>query len=320
MIQHRCPLTYQLLLPGEMRYSRAGLRRLAPNLGRLEVLPYAARQLRDEAIARAGKLSIPGVQPKLSARLSIARCQFELFDRGGTFILKPPHADFRSLPENEDLTMRLAATVGIPVPLHGLIYGADEQLTYCIKRFDRHGHGKKRALEDFAQLAGRTRDTKYDWSMERLVGIVDQFCTFPVPARQELLHRTLFCYLVGNEDMHLKNFSLLERDGIVALSPAYDLLNTTIAVPGAREELALPLKGKKRGLRRADLLDYFGHQRLGLNRAVTDHLLATYRMALPSWPELIRASFLPQSEQDRYLELVGRRARVLELPTSAGWP
>jgi serine/threonine-protein kinase HipA len=94
--------------------------------------------------------------------------------------------------------------------------------------------------------------------MEKVAGVIEQFCTFPAVERVKLLERTLFSFLVGNEDMHLKNFSLITRDQKVELAPAYDLLNTTIALKNARGNLALPLKGKKSWLARHDFLKQDG--------------------------------------------------------------
>ena len=204
----RCPITYETLKDGEDRYSRAGLRRLSPSLEALSDLEFSAEEQRQEAMARATKLSIQGVQPKLSARLSPSLQKFVLVDKGGTFILKPQVHTFRSLPENEDLTMRLAETVGIEVPLHGMVFSKDKSLTYFIRRFDRVGRSGKRSVEDFAQLAGASRETKYDGSMEKLAALLS-FTTFPQVERLELLKRVLFCFVVGNEDMHLKNWSLI---------------------------------------------------------------------------------------------------------------
>ena len=86
-------------------------------------LPFSARELRQEAAARAGKMSIQGVQPKLSARLLIKENRFEIVDLGGTYILKPQIDDYQEVPENEDLTMRLASLAGIEVPLHVFFIG-----------------------------------------------------------------------------------------------------------------------------------------------------------------------------------------------------
>ena len=151
------------------------------------------------------------MQPKLSAALNVRDGVFEVVDLGGRYILKPQVERYKHLPENEDVTMRLAATVGIEIPLHGLVYSKDGSLTYFIRRYDRKGQKDKVHVEDFAQLSGASRDTKYDSSMERVADIVEKFCTFPAIEKLKLFKRTVFSFLVGNEDMHLKNFSLIVR-------------------------------------------------------------------------------------------------------------
>jgi len=314
----RCPITYEPIAPGrESRYSAAGLKKLSPSLTRLEDFPYSAEEQRREAIRRATKMSIQGVQPKLSARLAVSRGELRVVDRGGRWILKPQTGTFPHVPENEDLTMRLAATVGIETPVHGLLWSRDGSLTYFIRRFDRVGRNRKRAVEDFAQLAGRTRDTKYDFSMERVVPILDRHATFPAVERLELFRRVLFSLLAGNEDMHLKNFSLLvHEDGTVKLSPAYDLVNTTIVLPAASEELALPLNGKKRGITRNELVSYFGRERLALSERSLARVLRTFEDAVAAWEPLVRRSFLPEALQDAYLEIVRERAGRLSIAPS----
>jgi len=161
---NRCPITYDLC--DEKLYSTKGLKLLSPALKGLEKLNFSAGELRAEAMQRATKMSIQGVQPKLGAILNISDGRFEIVDKGSRYILKPQHHVFPELPENEDITMRLAASIGIEVPFHGLIYSKDNSLTYFTRRFDRKGHKDKIAVENFAQLAGMSRETKYNYSME----------------------------------------------------------------------------------------------------------------------------------------------------------
>ncbi len=199
------------------------------------------------------------------------------------------------------------------VLLEGLLYTKDGDFCYFIKRFDRKGRGKKRPVEDFAQLTGRSRETKYDASMEQVAGVVDRFCTFPAVERVNLFRRTLVAYLTGNEDMHLKNFSLITRQDIVSLSPAYDLLNTTIALPNPMEELALPLRGKKSKLNRGDLIDYYGRERLKLPPRAIDRVLADLATALPRWYDLLDRSFLSPAMRTAYRDVLQSRAGLLRL-------
>ena len=227
---NRCPITYNLC--EEDTYSEKGLKLLSPTLKSLSLLEFTAEELRAEAMYRASKMSIQGIQPKLSAILNIKDGLFVIVDKSGRYILKPQHHIFPELPQNEDLTMRLAASIGVEVPLHGLIYSKDGSLTYFIRRFDRKGQKDKIAVEDFAQLAGLSRDTKYNFSMERLVKLIDDYCTFPTIERAKLFKLVLFNFLIGNEDMHLKNYSIIIRNDKVELSPAYDLLNSSIVLKG----------------------------------------------------------------------------------------
>ncbi len=171
----RCPITY-LPIDDDQYYHPNGLKLLAPQLKSLAPLPFTARELRHEALKRAEKMSIQGVQYKLSAKLNIKQGCFEFTDHQGKFILKPQSDAYPFLPENEDLTMRLARTLNIEVPLHGMVYNISNELTYFIKRFDRSGHKDKLAVEDFAQLSGSSRDTKYDFSMEKLIPIIETYC------------------------------------------------------------------------------------------------------------------------------------------------
>lgn len=308
----RCPITYEKIT-NEENYSQHGLRLLSPQLKNLKSLELSADEQRQEAIARVGKMSIQGIQTKLSAQLKIKEEHFEIVDQGGHFILKPQSIQYPELPENEAITMSLAKFIGLEVPVHGLVYSKDNSMTYFIKRFDRVGHHKKLALEDFAQLSGEDRHTKYESSMEKVIKVVSQFCTFPKIEFVKLFKLTLFNFLIGNEDMHLKNFSLITRDQKISLSPVYDLLNSSIALGHPEEEMALPINGKKKNLKKQDLLRYFAVERLGLNQTIISEVLQEIQQAIPKWKELIGLSFLSQDMQEKYLQLLEERCKRLEL-------
>jgi serine/threonine-protein kinase HipA len=301
---NRCPITYALC--GDQFYSLEGLKLLSKRLKYLKLFPYTPKEQIQLASQLATKLSIQGIQPKLSVLLDIAQASFKVVERGGQYILKPPHPHYDEIPQNEDLTMKLAAAIGIEVSLHGLLYNIDHSLTYFIKRFDRLPRNQKLAVEDFSQLLGFSRETKYESSMEQVASVIEKYCTFPVIEKLRLFRLFIFNFLIGNEDMHLKNFSLIRRNHKVELSPAYDLLNTTIILR-AKEEIALPLKGKKSRLNRGDFVDYFGQERLRLTEAVIQRELSHFESALPRWKALIEQSFLSSTLQQRYWELVESR-------------
>lgn len=302
-----CPITYE---PCDGKYSPRGLKQLSRSLTEFRDLPYTASDQVFEAAARAPKMSIQGVQPKLSAVLNTRKKGFELVDTGGRFILKPQNPQYKQLPENEDLSMHLAAAAGIQVPLHGLVYSKDGSMTYFIKRFDRVGK-KKLAVEDFAQLMGLSRETKYDASMEKVAQVIDRFCTFPAIEKIKLFKLTLVNYLIGNEDMHVKNFSLMNRDGKVELTPAYDILNTTMVLPAPKEEIALAVKGKKSKLDAGILIDYFGRRRLGLNLKSVSSVMDELVQAMPAWERLIDVSFLSDTIKTKYRQLLKERSERL---------
>jgi serine/threonine-protein kinase HipA len=305
---NRCPITYEPC--GELLYSENGLKLLSPALKNLSLLNFSAEELRAEAMIRASKMSIQGAQPKLSAVLSIKQGCFDIVDKKGRFIMKPQHHIFPELPQNEDLTMRLASIAGIEVPLHGMVYCRDHSLTYFIRRFDRKGQKDKIAVEDFAQLAGLSRDTKYNYTMEKLVKLIDAFCTFPAVEKAKLFKRVVFSFLTGNEDMHLKNYSVITRNDKVELSPAYDLLNSSIVLKGDVEEIALPLKGKKSNLTSDILIGYFGRDRCGLTDKVIDRNLDEIRGSLSRWFNLINNSFLSREMKEKYRKLLLDRIKV----------
>lgn len=302
-----CPITYESC---DGKYSPRGLGKLSRGLTMLHDLPYSASDQVFEAAARAPKMSIQGVQPKLSAVLHTRKKEFMLVNTDGRYILKPQNPQYHHLPENEDLSMRLAAAAGIQVPLHGLLYSKDGSMTYFIKRFDRVGK-KKIAVEDFSQLLGLSRETKYDASMEKVANVIDQYCTFPAVEKIKLFKLTLVNFLIGNEDMHVKNFSLMTIKGKVELTPVYDILNTTMALADPQEEIALPINGKKRKLDAGILVDYFARRRLGLNSKIISTVMDELLQAKPAWEKLIEFSFLPDTMKEKYRQLLKTRKEKL---------
>jgi serine/threonine-protein kinase HipA len=305
-----CPITYEAL-KAEEKYSKNGLKLLSPKLTTLHDLDFSAKELQSEALARADKMSIQGVQPKLSAVLDVANNAFKLVDNGGLFILKPQSALYEQAPENEDLSMRMAKVLGIEVPLHGLVYSKDQSLTYFIKRFDRGPRKQKIAMEDFAQLAGLDRETKYRYSMEKLAQVIEEYTTFPMIEKAELLLRLLFNFLIGNEDMHLKNYALITRGDKTTLAPAYDFINSTIAIKNPKEEIALTLNGRKRNLRRKDFIEYYAYDILKLNKSIIEQQLERIDQAKDLWLALLNRSFLSLELKSKYQKLMEGRFHLL---------
>jgi serine/threonine-protein kinase HipA len=305
---NRCPITYQIC--GNQKYSKAGLRLLSSRLPELKNFSLKQKEQLELALKFADKLSFSGVQSKLNARLVISQQTFNVVAKGGNYIIKPQSPDYPELPQNEDLTMKLADYVGISTPVHGLMHCNDGTLSYFIKRFDRKGRKGSIGVEDFTQVAGVPRETKYDYSMEKLVPIVEEQCTFPDIEKEKLFLITLFSFLIGNEDLHLKNFSLIHEQGVTQFSPAYDLVNSSILL-NTKEELALTLRGKRSKLNRFDFVDYFGKEKLKLRQEVIDKILDRLQSSIKPWMELIQISFLSEEKKKAYLNLLEARKNRL---------
>ncbi len=225
-------------------------------------IPITSGEIAGEAQKLAGRLSISGVQPKLSVRLDGGR--LVPVARGGRFILKPQTQSFRELPQNEYLCMRMGRRFGLRTATCLLLELADGQPAYLVKRFDRFAKGRrveKLACEDMHQILGGP--DKYAGSHEQIARVIGEHCTFAPLECQRLFELTIFNFAVGNGDAHRKNFSLLtDEDGTVALSPAYDLVSSRLVIPGEQEELALTVGGRRSRLRRDDFLAFAG--RLGV--------------------------------------------------------
>lgn len=190
--------------------------------------------------------SLTGVQPKLSLNLHKHEGGNRLTIVGlwGDFIFKPQTEAYPELPENEDLTMHMAEAARIRVVPHSLIRLADGSLGYITRRIDRTKKGEKIDMEDFCQLTLHPTEYKYKSSYEQIAKTIANFSSMPKLDLVNYMQVQLFSFVTGNNDMHLKNFSLYRPKRLYQLTPAYDLLNVAIANPKDKEELALPLNGK----------------------------------------------------------------------------
>lgn len=300
----KCLITYK---PSNGDYTQEGLAMLNKQLKTITPLNFTQSQLRTEALAKSDKISIQGVQPKISARLNVKAKRFDIVEQRGTYIIKTQVPDRPKMPENEDLTMKLARVIGIDVPIHGLVKDKEGELSYFIKRFDRYGQKSRYAVEDFAQLSEKSSDKKYNASTESLVQIARTYCTFPAVELPKLYKRIFFSFMVGNEDMHLKNFSLITRKGKVYLSPAYDLINSTVVLNNTKEELALPLMGTKARFKPFHFREYLGIECMGLQEKIVERVSNDVFAARSAWEKLIADSFLSTELKASYLQLLNNR-------------
>ena len=264
-----------------------------------------------EQIIRA-QTSLTGVQPKLSLNLSKHEgcSRLTIVGLWGDYIFKPQTEEYPQLPENEDLTMHLAEAAKISVVPHSLIRLADGKLGYITKRIDRTKNGEKIDMEDMCQLTLHPTEYKYKGSHEQVAKTIALYSGTPKLDLTNYMQLLLFCFVTGNNDMHLKNFSLYRPTRDYRLTPAYDLLNVAIANPQDKEELALTLNGRKSKLRLEDFL--IAAKTMGLEENVVLRLVVSLRKALPKWQTLIRNSFLSDELKARYEELLQLRLARLQ--------
>lgn len=311
----RCLFCYKDLNEGQIDYHPACARKF---FGTKEApkLPYIRAQLGDLArkVVRA-QTTLTGVQAKLS--LDINRGgrnepdRFTIVGLWGRFILKPQTNSYRALPELEDLTMHLAEAAKISIVPHSLIRFSDGELCYITRRIDRLDDGNKVPMEDMCQLTERLTEYKYKGSYEQIAKAIRRYSSAPQLDVVNFWEVVVFSWLTGNADMHLKNFSLYNpMHGGYTLTPAYDMLATTLVMPEDPEELALTLNGKKRKLRKADFIKSITAS--GVDEKVIDNMARRFGRVLPKWFELIDRSFLPEDLCRAYKNLILRRMIMLK--------
>ena len=261
-------------------------------------------------------LTVPGVQKKLSLHLfsKSKKPRLTTIDYPTGYILKPQVNDFRCLPEAEQLVMCMADECGISTVPHALISDLDSY-AYITKRVDRVIDGdyiSRLAMEDFCQLDLRLTQDKYKGSYERCAKIVERYSSRTMLDMAELFMRLVFSFIIGNSDMHLKNFSLVEKsDGSneYVLSPAYDLLPVNIIMPEDKEEFAMTLNGKKNNIRRKDFLAFADS--CGISRNAAEKMICKMKSNKQRLIDMCRDSLLPEDMKESFAALIEVRSSVL---------
>ena len=308
----RCLFCYKELQEGELHDHAACAKRF---FGKQEIpsLPYSQGDLRELAkqVVRS-QSAVTGVQAKLSMDImhTAQTTRLTIVETGGKYILKPQTLQYPFLPENEDLTMHLAEIVKIDVVPHALFHFDNGEYCYLTKRIDRGKKGIKIPMEDMCQLTEHLTERKYKSSYEQIAKAIRKYSAAPGLDLTKFWTIVIFSWVVGNSDMHLKNFSLYapnETDYI--LTPAYDLLNTLLVIPEDAEELALTLNGKKSRLMRHDF--ELAMLSSGLNEKVISNIFNRFKRITPRWEACIRSSFLPTNLQDTYWSLIQQRMAQL---------
>lgn len=280
------------------------------------LIPYTLDSMAEMAkLVVERSVTVPGVQAKLSMSLlketqEKRQARFTVVGAlGGNYIFKPPSATYPEMPQNEHLTMRLAEAFKINVVPSSLIRLESGELSYITRRVDRTGDGSKIHLLDMFQVTEAF--DKYKSSMEKIGKALHKYSANTLLDKLLFFELALFSFLSGNNDMHLKNFSMVEGPSGWVLAPAYDLLNVAIILPDDDEELALTMAGKKKKFRKDDFISF--SKGLELTGKQTDSAFGRMLENKSAAAEWVRKSFLSEKMKKAYLELMESRYRQLGL-------
>ncbi|WP_241282457.1 HipA domain-containing protein [Chryseobacterium timonianum] len=312
---NKCLFCYQLLKDNEVDFHPKCSKKIfgtatAPllnySLSEMEIL---AKEIIETSI------SVPGVQPKLSLNFTKEKLEDGTKGRltvlealGGNYILKPQNMAFPQMPENEHLTMRLAELLRIQTVVSSLIRLKSGELSYITKRIDRTASDGKIHMLDMFQITEAF--DKYKSSMEKVGKAVNEYSSNTLLDAIRLYEVVIFSYITGNNDMHLKNFSMILQGENWVFSPAYDLLNVQLHLPEDKEETALTIGGKKSRLTKADFIN------LGLKFGLSDKQIANifnrFIKAEKKMMDLIDISFLMQENKMIYKDLLNYRFQLFK--------
>jgi serine/threonine-protein kinase HipA len=324
----RCPGT---LAGGFLSYSPGCLRRMFKGKKVSHILPYLPPQESEEDAEKfmenRKRISISGVQEKLSMLLERNRLRLTRQGEQGQYILKPIPRDVKrpdQVPANEHLTMQIARQVyGLEVADNALVFFQNGEPAYLTRRFDLKADGTKHAQEDFASLAGRTKHTagndfKYEGSYEDIARIIKAHVAASPVELEKFFSLVLFNYLFGNGDAHLKNFSLVDtQDGDYILSPAYDLICTRLHVDDSYFALKDGMFSDDYETASFQAKGFYGYQdffefgiRIGLRESRVSKMLKVFSQEHPGVHELIDRSFLREDIKGEYRAFFLERLRM----------
>lgn len=277
-------------------------------------LDYEVSQINELARENvAQRIIVTGVQPKLSMGFTNDDTEERLTIVGalnGRYILKPPYEAYPHMPELESLSMLMARACGIATVPFLLLPLKGGELAYLTKRIDRNAQGEKFAMEDACQFNGRLTEHKYRGSYEQVAKGILAYSKNPLKDVVHFYEQVIVSFLIGNNDMHLKNFSLIaKKSNAYELSPAYDMIAAQLLLPDDQEDLALNLNGKKRKLKRQDFNEAMLNAHIP-EKAI-ENLWRRIENGMDEWSELIRNSFLTQEVKVRFKTMINKKANQL---------
>ena len=309
----KCLICYKSLDKSEMDYHKKclkkefGLKQMpSTNINEKDLKEYAKELIE-------ANIAITGVQPKLSLWLEESKqnIRFTIVDNKSNFIIKPQSEVYQFLPENEDLCMHLASELNIQTAKHSLIKLSSGNLAYITQRFDREKDGKL-ASEDLCQLTETLTEHKYRGSYEKTGKIINKYSSQPGFDTLNYFELVLFSFIIGNADMHLKNFSMLENvDSNFTLSPAYDLLSTFLVIDNEDEQLSLTINGKKNKVKLKDF-DILAKS-LSLSEKQKENIYQNFIKKEKNIEWWIANSFLPKNQKEILQNLIDIRLKMFDI-------
>lgn len=313
-MMEKCLCCYKPLKTGEVDFHKTCARKMF-GTAQAPTIPYTRKEINELArLVIDKRATVTGVQSKLSMDVekneSAVPQRLTIVGVLGRYILKPQSERFECLPEVEDLTMHLAEIARIETVPHSLIRFADGELNYITRRIDRTGDGRKLPMEDFCQIAGLLTEQKYQGSYEYVASLVLQNSSIPGLDVTKFWEQVIFSWIVGNADMHLKNFSLISTErGKYHLTPTYDQLSTTLVMPEDTDEFALPLQGFKKGVMPFDFI--YAMTDSGVDQKAAERILLRFQKCKAPWFECIDQSFITEGQKQQYKAIITKHLETL---------
>ena len=286
------------------------------------IMPYNRDNIEELALkVLESSTSVTGVQPKLSLEINRGGKnepdKLTIVGLWGNYILKPQSSVYRSIPELEDLTMKLARVAGIATAEHGLIRMADGELAYITRRMDRGTQREKYSMLDMCQLTNRLTEHKYLGTYLQLAETIKRYSISSMLDVQRFWEIVIFSWITGNSDMHCKNFSLIDNIGIgYQLSPAYDLLAVLLTGINDKDEMAMPLVGYNAD-EKSPIAGFDGEQFVdaivssGIDEKIARKIIDRFAKHREKWFEIIDISFLDAEQKKQYKTLIDERLNRL---------
>tara|TARA_R110001583_G_scaffold137579_3_gene289194 strand:- start:1115 stop:2074 length:960 start_codon:yes stop_codon:yes gene_type:complete len=311
-----CLACHKPLASGDHQYHPACLARFWESDTPVFQLDYDVSQINELAEENvAQRIIVTGVQPKLSMGFTKTATEERLTIVGalnGRYILKPPYSAYPQMPELEALCMLMTQACGIETVPFLLLPLKGGELAYITRRIDRNAQGDKFAMEDACQFNERLTEHKYRGSYEQIAKGIIAYSKNPIKDVVHFYEQVIVSFLIGNNDMHLKNFSLIAKESnAYELTPAYDMISAQLLLPDDLEDLALNINGKKRKLKREDFNEAM--LKAHIPEKAIENLWKRIEKGMNEWSGLIDYSFLTQERKTEFKELINKKKTQLKI-------